>query len=75
MLTGSVGRNGANKPDDIKVIQKLLNRHASAVGFDRLSEDEGAKVNAQLDATHRPCNFVAQLKQVSGADCGTREVS
>lgn len=32
-------------------------------------------IGAQLDATHRPCNFVAQLKQVSGADCGTREVS
>ncbi|MBK8132701.1 MAG: molybdenum cofactor biosynthesis protein B [Gammaproteobacteria bacterium] len=29
----------------------------------------------QLDATHRPCNFVAQLKQVQGADCGTREAS
>jgi molybdenum cofactor biosynthesis protein B len=27
----------------------------------------------QLDATHRPCNFVAQLKQAQGADCGTRE--
>lgn len=39
MLTGSVGRNGANKPDDIKAIQKLLNRHAPAVGFDKLSEN------------------------------------
>ncbi|MFZ5655074.1 MAG: molybdenum cofactor biosynthesis protein B [Pseudomonadota bacterium] len=29
----------------------------------------------QLDATHRPCNFVAQLKQVAGADCGPREAS
>lgn len=27
----------------------------------------------QLDATHRPCNFVAQLKAVDGADCGSRE--
>lgn len=38
-LTGSVGKNGANKPEDIKAIQKLLNRHAPVVGFDKLSED------------------------------------
>jgi peptidoglycan hydrolase-like protein with peptidoglycan-binding domain len=38
-LTGSVGKNGANRPDDIKVIQTLLNRHAPAAGFDRISED------------------------------------
>lgn len=38
-LTGSVGKNGANSPGDIKAIQKLLNKHAAAVGFDRISED------------------------------------
>ena len=27
----------------------------------------------QLDASHRPCNFVAQLKAISGVDCGSRE--
>ena len=27
----------------------------------------------QLDASHRPCNFVAQLKATSGVDCGSRE--
>lgn len=27
----------------------------------------------QLDASHRPCNFVAQLKATGGTDCGSRE--
>lgn len=27
----------------------------------------------QLDASHRPCNFVGQLKATSGIDCGSRE--
>lgn len=27
----------------------------------------------QLDASHRPCNFVGQLKATSGIDCGNRE--
>ena len=27
----------------------------------------------QIDASHRPCNFVAQLKATSGVDCGSRE--
>lgn len=38
-LTGSVGKNGANKPEDIKAIQKLLNKHAPVLGFAKLSED------------------------------------
>lgn len=38
-LTGSVGKNGSNAPADIKAVQKLLNRHAPVVGFDRISED------------------------------------
>lgn len=38
-LTGSVGKNGTNAPADIKAIQKLLNKHAPVVGFDKISED------------------------------------
>ena len=32
-------------------------------------------IGEQLDASHRPCNFVARLKQVAGGDCATREAS
>lgn len=30
-------------------------------------------IREQLDASHKPCNFVAQLKTTPAADCGTRE--
>lgn len=30
-------------------------------------------ISEQLDASHKPCNFVAQLKPLSNADCSSRE--
>jgi hypothetical protein len=38
-LTGSVGRNGDNTPDDVKKVQVLLNKHAATAGFGKLSVD------------------------------------
>lgn len=32
-------------------------------------------IREQLDARHKPCNFVAQLKQAPAAGCGSREPS
>lgn len=30
-------------------------------------------IHEQLDASHKPCNFVAQLKNTRGADCTSRD--
>lgn len=32
-------------------------------------------IGQQLDSSHKPCNFVGQLKTVVDKDCGTREAS
>jgi hypothetical protein len=41
-ISGSVGKGGKNKPDDVKAIQQLLNQHKSAGGFGKLPEDGNA---------------------------------
>lgn len=38
-ISGPVGRNGTNAPDDVKAIQALLNRHAPVAGFGKMSVD------------------------------------
>jgi len=39
MITDSVGKKGANAPEDVKKIQALLNRHAPVAGFGKLGVD------------------------------------
>jgi hypothetical protein len=38
-ITASVGRKGKNKPDDVKIVQNLLNGFASRLGFSKLKVD------------------------------------
>jgi len=32
-------------------------------------------IDQQLDASHKPCNFVGQLKAIDGSECASREAS
>jgi len=41
----SVGNNGKNAADDVLLVQELLNRHASAVGFGKLKKSETCDKN------------------------------
>src|SRR5687767_14435019 len=38
-LTGSVGRGGVNRPDDVRAVQTLLNRYAGMLGLRPLPVD------------------------------------
>jgi hypothetical protein len=38
-LSGSVGRDGVNKPSDVQAVQLLLNRHINRLGLPRLVPD------------------------------------
>jgi hypothetical protein len=51
-ISGSVGRNGQNKPDDVIIVQKLLNPHAARLGIPLLIVD-GLATDNTIEAIRR----------------------